>query len=79
MLKYRLLHPELLSVLAQAGHGSRILLADANYPVATGGEHSANRSGDCHRRRPAIRQSVAYDRGGAARRGMRDLLYNLLS
>jgi len=36
MLKYRLLHPELLSVLAQAGHGSRILLADANYPVATG-------------------------------------------
>ncbi|MBI4757764.1 MAG: RbsD or FucU transport [Chloroflexi bacterium] len=36
MLKYRLLHPGLLSVLAQAGHGSRVLLADANYPVATG-------------------------------------------
>lgn len=36
MLKYELLHPEILGVLATAGHGSRILLADANYPFATG-------------------------------------------
>lgn len=36
MLKFKLLHPELLRVLAGAGHGSRVLLADANYPFATG-------------------------------------------
>jgi L-fucose mutarotase len=36
MLKYRLIHPELLSALAAAGHGSRVLLADANYPHDTG-------------------------------------------
>jgi L-fucose mutarotase len=30
MLRYSLLHPELLAVLAGAGHGSRILIADAN-------------------------------------------------
>jgi L-fucose mutarotase len=43
MLKYRLLHPELLAALARAGHGSRILVADSNYPVATGGPPSATR------------------------------------
>jgi len=31
MLKYKLTHPELLAALAAMGHGSRILLADANY------------------------------------------------
>jgi L-fucose mutarotase len=31
MLRYRLTHPPLLAALAGAGHGSRILLADANY------------------------------------------------
>jgi L-fucose mutarotase len=36
MLKYELLHPEILGALAAAGHGSRVLLADANYPFATG-------------------------------------------
>ena len=35
MLKTRLLHPQLLSALASAGHGSRVLIADGNYPVAT--------------------------------------------
>lgn len=29
------IHPELLSALARAGHGSRVLIADGNYPVAT--------------------------------------------
>ena len=31
MLKSRLIHPPLLAVAAAAGHGSRVLLADANY------------------------------------------------
>ena len=35
MLRYRLVHPPLLEALAIAGHGSRILLADGNYPYAT--------------------------------------------
>ena len=36
MLKYRLIHPPLLGALARCGHGSRILIADANYPHLTG-------------------------------------------
>lgn len=35
MLRYPLLHPPLLRALAATGHGSRILLADANYAHAT--------------------------------------------
>jgi L-fucose mutarotase len=35
MLKFRLLHPEILEVLACAGHSSKILIADGNYPFAT--------------------------------------------
>ena len=35
MLKYPLLHPEILEVLGSAGHGSQILIADGNYPFAT--------------------------------------------
>jgi L-fucose mutarotase len=31
MLRTRLIHPPLLAALAGAGHGSQILLADANY------------------------------------------------
>jgi L-fucose mutarotase len=31
MLRHRLIHPPLLSALAGTGHGSQILLADANY------------------------------------------------
>ncbi len=31
MLRYPLTHPPLLEVLATAGHGSKILIADANY------------------------------------------------
>jgi L-fucose mutarotase len=31
MLKSRLIHPPLISALAKMGHGSRILLADANF------------------------------------------------
>jgi L-fucose mutarotase len=36
MLKTRLLHPEVLAALASNGHGSRVLIADANYPFSTG-------------------------------------------
>ncbi len=35
MLKTTLIHPEILRVLARAGHHSRILIADGNYPAAT--------------------------------------------
>ena len=35
MLKQRLIHPEILDALAAAGHGSRVLIADGNYPAST--------------------------------------------
>jgi len=35
MLKHTLIHPEILRVLARAGHHSTILIADGNYPVST--------------------------------------------
>jgi L-fucose mutarotase len=35
MLKTTLLHPEILSVCAQAGHHAKILIADGNYPASS--------------------------------------------
>jgi len=35
MLRYPLIHPDIIAVLAKAGHGSRILIADANYACHT--------------------------------------------
>ena len=35
MLKQRLTHPEILEALASAGHGSKILVTDGNYPAST--------------------------------------------
>jgi L-fucose mutarotase len=35
MLKTELIHPEVLATLAAAGHHSKVLIADGNYPVAT--------------------------------------------
>ncbi len=35
MLRGKLLHPEILDALGRAGHGSKILIADGNYPFAT--------------------------------------------
>jgi L-fucose mutarotase len=35
MLKGKLIHPEILESLGTAGHGSRVLIADGNYPFAT--------------------------------------------
>jgi len=36
MLKGKLTHPEILSILGAAGHGSKVLIADGNYPFSTG-------------------------------------------
>ena len=35
MLKTQLTHPEILRVLARAGHHSKVLIADGNYPAST--------------------------------------------
>lgn len=35
MLKTTLTHPDILRVLARAGHHSKILIADGNYPAST--------------------------------------------
>jgi L-fucose mutarotase len=35
MLKQTLIHPDILEALAAAGHGSRILITDGNYPAST--------------------------------------------
>src|SRR6195256_1287863 len=34
MLKHQLIHPKINEVLARAGHHSRILIADGNYPAS---------------------------------------------
>jgi L-fucose mutarotase len=41
MLTYGLTHPEILAALGSAGHGSQILIADGNYPFATGANPDA--------------------------------------
>ena len=35
MLKTQLIHPEILRVLARAGHHGKVLIADGNYPAST--------------------------------------------
>lgn len=35
MLKTTLIHPEILGVLARAGHHAKIVIADGNYPAST--------------------------------------------
>lgn len=35
MLKHKLLHPKISEVLAKAGHHSKILIADGNYPASS--------------------------------------------
>lgn len=35
MLRSELIHPEISSVLAQAGHSARVLIADGNYPASS--------------------------------------------
>jgi L-fucose mutarotase len=43
MLTTRLIHPEILAALGAAGHGSRVLIADGNYPFSTGASPDARR------------------------------------
>ena len=43
MLKTRLLHPELLGALGSAGHGSKVLIADGNFPFISGANPGAKR------------------------------------
>ncbi len=43
MLKYTLLHPEILAALGSAGHGAKILIADGNYPFSTRAYSGARR------------------------------------
>ena len=35
MLKHRLIHPQITSILAAAGHHATILIADGNYPASS--------------------------------------------
>ncbi len=43
MLKTKLLHPEILAALGGAGHGSKVLIADGNFPFSTGANPGARR------------------------------------
>lgn len=43
MLRSELLHPQILKALASAGHGSKVLIADGNYPFSTGSHPQAER------------------------------------
>jgi L-fucose mutarotase len=43
MLKTTLLQPEILAALGSAGHGSRVLITDGNYPHTTGSHFAAKR------------------------------------
>ncbi len=35
MLKSKLLHPDILSVIGRCGHHAKILIADGNYPASS--------------------------------------------
>ena len=41
MIRYKLTHPQILAALGGAGHGSKILIADGNYPFSTGSPEGA--------------------------------------
>jgi len=43
MLKGPLTHPTLIGALAAAGHGSKVLIADGNFPHSTGAREGAER------------------------------------
>jgi len=43
VLKTQLLHPEILAALGGAGHGSKVLIADGNFPFGTGANPAAKR------------------------------------
>jgi L-fucose mutarotase len=35
MFRVRLLHPGILGALGEAGHGSKVLIADGSFPLST--------------------------------------------
>jgi L-fucose mutarotase len=43
MLRGKLIHPEILEALGKSGHGSKILIADGNYPFTTGSNPAAKK------------------------------------
>jgi L-fucose mutarotase len=43
VLTTTLIHPQILSALGAAGHGSQVLIADGNYPFSTGAPGAAER------------------------------------
>lgn len=43
MLKTRLLQPQILEALGEAGHGAQVLIADGNYPLLTRSPAQARR------------------------------------
>jgi L-fucose mutarotase len=43
VLRTRLIHPQILAALAAAGHGSRLLISDGNFPHATATPPGASR------------------------------------
>ncbi len=43
MLRTPLTHPGILKSLAQAGHGSRVLIADGNYPFSSGASRTSEK------------------------------------
>jgi len=43
VLTTRLLHPQILAALGEAGHGAQVLIADGNYPLATRSNPDAHR------------------------------------
>jgi L-fucose mutarotase len=43
VLRYRLLQPDILRALGEAGHGAEVLIADGNYPLATRSHPAATR------------------------------------
>jgi len=43
MISGKLIHPQILGALGEAGHGATILIPDGNYPVSTGANPLADR------------------------------------
>ena len=43
MINGKLIHPQILGALGEAGHGATILIPDGNYPVSTGANPLAER------------------------------------
>jgi L-fucose mutarotase len=43
VLTTRLLHPQILQALGEAGHGAQVLIADGNYPLLTRSNDASHR------------------------------------